>query len=130
MPPKVSLPNVSAAKRDPNGRWLAGDPSPNPKGRGQEAYRLDDLAKAHTPEAIAGLDRWILFPQRRHSFLNMSGAVFGRRLTLKGGDAQRRKNFPVCVTTQSHVFLGRQRADDAGDAEFYLFRRRRNKAPP
>lgn len=47
--------NVETAKRGTNGRWLAGGPSPNPKGRGLEAYRLGDLAKAHTPEAIATL---------------------------------------------------------------------------
>lgn len=37
------------------GRFLPGTPSANPKGRGLEAYRLGDLAKAHTGDAIKTL---------------------------------------------------------------------------
>lgn len=47
--------STAVAIRGPDGRFLPGGPSPNPKGRSLEAYRLADLAKAHTPAAIATL---------------------------------------------------------------------------
>lgn len=51
-PPRdIALP----ANRRGNPNWVKGGASPNPQGRGLEAYRLGDLARAHTPEAIETL---------------------------------------------------------------------------
>ena len=52
--PPVRPPGLPA-NRQGNPKWVKGGPSPNPKGRGLEAYRVGDLAKAHTPEAIVTL---------------------------------------------------------------------------
>lgn len=47
--------SVSAeGKPKPQGRWLPGQ-SGNPSGRPQAAYRISDLAKQHTEEALATL---------------------------------------------------------------------------
>jgi hypothetical protein len=54
QPQQLRRPDLPA-NRQGNPKWVKGGPSPNPKGRRLEAYRLADLAKAHTPEAVATL---------------------------------------------------------------------------
>lgn len=46
--------DVKVDGRGPGGRWLPGA-SPNPAGRPKASYLVSDIAKQHTPEAIATL---------------------------------------------------------------------------
>lgn len=41
--------------RGQGGKWLPGQGSPNPAGRPKASYLVSDLAKQHTPEALATL---------------------------------------------------------------------------
>jgi hypothetical protein len=45
---------MNSITRDPRGRWLPGI-APNPTGRPKIVHQVQDLARAHTPAAIATL---------------------------------------------------------------------------